>query len=209
MTCIPLADRPPGEYPLEALPPGWTNAEVTFVRKDGKEKTRFEILDIRSQASVSTRYPQQPLRMIAFKCFGLYLGHLLYFLLYTAIHLIRLPVVTIVNVSPIACAKQIWKLARIPFYFIGLQFAALYAIFRPLEGGALFSDWESQLHDGKSRKSDIRYGNDPPFMKLCWETLSLKENPQTFFMGFCLQPIGRTDDPHLIRVQKVQNPPAV
>ncbi len=205
---IPLADRNPGEYPLENLPKGWANAKVQFKRSNGKPVDRIEILDLRSlkskfpsevldlKSKPCPRYPQEPMAMIAFKCFGLFLIVLpIYFLIYTSVHLIRLPIVAAMNCSPTAFAKQIWTLVRIPYYWIALECAALYGIFRPLEGRALFGKLERDLHGGKNRRDAVQYLKElSPFQKLCWNTLSLKEDPQTFFVGFCMQPIGKTND---------------
>lgn len=209
MTCIPIADRPPGEYPVEALPYGWQTAEVTFAHTDGKVEKRYEIIDRRFKTPEGKRYPQEPMAMVAFKCFNLFLvGLPLYFLAYTAVHLIRLPIVTLLNCSPTAFVKQIWTLVRIPFYFIALEFAALYGVFKPLEGRASFAQLESQLHGGKSRRDSVQYKDELPFLNLCWKSLSLKDDPRTFFAGFCMQPIGMTDDPHILRIEP-QIPPAV
>jgi hypothetical protein len=128
MSCIPLADRESGSYPLEKMPDGWANAEDTD-RRTGV--SRYVILDLKTQIC----YLQEPLRMVAFKCLGLFLLLLpVYMLGYTAFHLIRLPFVTLANGSLKAFAKQIWAIVRIPFYSLLLEGAALYGVFKPLEG---------------------------------------------------------------------------
>ncbi len=199
MTCIP-ADRNPGEYDLERLPKGWANFKVTLECRDGREKTRYEILDVRSRKAPYTRYQQEPLGLTAFKCFELVLALPFYFLGYGIFHLVRLPIVTLVHLSPSAFFKQIWTLVRIPFYFVALEFSALYGIFKPLEGRALFSSWEKALHDGKERYDDILRHDIGPFWK---QSCSAKEDPNTCFLAFCLQPLGRTDAPHIKKVRLV------
>lgn len=201
---LPRADRSPGEYPLEALPSGWANVNVDFRHTDGKITRRIEILDTRTQ----NRYLQEPMAMVAFKCFGLFVLVLpFYFTFYTAYHLIRLPIVTLLNLSPIAFLNQIWKISRIPIYFFALELAALYGIFYPLEGRAKFGDLESQLHDGKTRREAEQYQKRQiPPLQLGWEALSAVENRTSLFVGFCLQSVGNTADPHLIKVEPLSNP---
>ncbi len=202
--CVALADKTTGKYPLEVLPKGWTNAEVTYLSQ-GKENTRIEILDMKGN-----RYWQEPMFVIAIKCFLLFfVGLPGYFLVYTAVHLIRLPIVTLWNGSPTALFKQIWAIVRIPFYLIGLECAALYGIFKPLDGRALFGEIESSLHDGKTVRDAAQHEkNAPPVLKMClkmcWDTLSKKVDPYAFFIGFCMQPYGKVTDPHIISVRPVQ-----
>ncbi len=92
---IPPMDRKHGEYPLEKLPTGWANACVQIKHRDGTKTSRIEILDLKTVNGQFVRYPQEPMAMVAFKCFGLFVMVLpVYFVMYTAYHLIRLPVVT-------------------------------------------------------------------------------------------------------------------
>lgn len=199
--------RNPGNYPLEALPEGWANVKVIFRHRNGQVEKRIEILDLSDQK----RYIQEPMAMIAFKCFGLFIIVApLYFLAYTLVQLIRLPIVPLVNLSPTAFLKGIWDIVRIPFYFIALECASLYGIFKPLEGRALFGKFESDLHDGKTRRESEQYQKKSlpvPY----WEALSSVENQTSFFIGYCMQPIGKTDDLHVISFEILPSPtlPAV
>lgn len=200
MSCIPVADRNPGDYPLEVLPNGWANAKVSF-----KNRERYEIVHLKS----NTRYLQEPMKLVAFKCFELFLvGLPLYFLCYAAFHLVRLPVVTLLNGSPKAFLKQIWTLVRIPFYWISLMFAALYGAFNPLEGRALFGALENSLH-GKDRRSSVTYKSEFECLNQTWASLSTVEDEQTFYIGICMQPYGKTNDSYLTKVEVLQNSRAV
>lgn len=197
-----------GSYPLENLPHGWQNIQVVFRRSNGAaESRRFEILEL----STGTRYSQEPLKMIATKCFGLFLlVQPVYFLFYLVMHLIRLPLVPIVNLSPFAFFKEAWKIVQIPFLFLAMEFAALYGIVRPLEGRALLGACEQILHDGKGRREALQYERtERPFFEYVKEAL-LGEDPQhAFFAGFCMQSLGKINDPHLLLVDRLPNPSAV
>jgi hypothetical protein len=183
---------------LEVLPDGWANASVSL---QGKEP-RYEIINLETH----TRYHQEPLSVIAIKCFGLFLVVLpMYFLFYTALHLARLPVVTIVNGSPTAFFKQIWHLVQLPFYFIALEFSALWGIFRPLEGRALFATVEKRLHGGKDTHSAINRKDEIRWLEQTWRALSRKENPETFYLAYCMQPYRKSD----AKVEVLQSSQAV
>lgn len=205
MNFIPLtADK----YPVEELPPGWATAEVTFRHADGKLTHRYEILDVRFKDEHRTRYAHEPMNMIAFKCFGLFLlGLPIYFLIYTAFQFVRTPIVSVLNLSPTAFLKQIWAIARIPMYFIGLEYAAFYGIFNPLEGRAFFAMLERAFHDGKGLHESVQYQQDMTFKELCWSSLKEPNYRSAFFAGVCMQPIGKTNDPHIIAVKPVQKGP--
>lgn len=203
---LPIADRKPGEYPLEELPEGWVNAEVTFRRSNGVEETRVEILNLETQL----RYGQEPMSMIAFKCFELFCVSIFYFLGYAVFHLIRLPVATIVNLSPTVLFKELCKAVQIPFYFLAIEFAALYGIFKPLQGRAFVGAIESSFHDGKTRQQAEQYkkGSWPFWANFC-EAISVKENPTALFIAFCMQPLGARADAHIVSVKELSNPPQV
>jgi hypothetical protein len=201
MSVCPIADRNPGEYPLEVLPDGWANAKVFFSHRDGRVEKRIEILRL----SDGSRYSQEPLAMIAAKCFGLFAALLpCYMAVYTLFHLIRLPVATLLNLSPSTFCKQIWKIVRIPFYFIALECAALYGVFNPLEGRALFGKFESVLHDGKTRREAEQYKKESE-KGAYWSAIASIDNKSSFFAGFCMQPIGSTTDPHIISYEVLPN----
>lgn len=205
MICPP-ADRDPGQYPIESLPSGWATAEVAFRHRNNDQETRREIIDLKN----SKRYLQEPLGVIAGKCLGLFLvAFPCYTIAYTFFHVVRTPIVTVANLSLNAFGKQVWALVRIPFYFIALESAALYGTFKPLEGRALFGELESQFHDGKKRQDAIQYEKKDLTWVDLTSTLTRENEPRAFFAGFCMQPIGKTDDPHLVNVQILPNPPVV
>src|SRR5579872_6145309 len=104
MIC-PNFDKIPGKYPLEPLPFGWRNAEVTFRHRDGYTETRIEIIHLKTE----DRYIQEPLLLISLKCLALFLVAVpVYTIVYTLFHLIRTPIATVVNLSLTVAAKQIW-----------------------------------------------------------------------------------------------------
>lgn len=194
-----------GTHPLEQLPEGWQNAEVMFRRSNQTSVTRrFEILEL----STMTRYPQEPLNMIALKCFGLFLiVQLLYFLIYSTLHFIRLFLVPVVNLSPLAFFKEAWKIVQIPFLYIAMEFAALYGVIRPLEGRVFLGQVEQILHDGKGRRQAVQYEKTPRSYFEYFKEALFEEDPQhAFFVGFCMQPLGSTRDPHLISVEPLPDP---
>lgn len=188
---LPLANAA-GKYPLEPLPKGWGYFER--VKSDGK--IQYEVIDLRFKDVGRIRYKHEPMKMIAVKCFLLYIAGLsLYFLAYTAIHLVRMPIVTIVHCSPQIFVEQLWALVKIPLYFLALEFAALYGIVRPLEGRALFSGIEACLHGSKKdRWTDVRMADLPSNSEILRDTLCEKENHYSLFAGVCFQSLGRTDD---------------
>lgn len=193
----------PGTYTPEELPSGWENVLVGFRKSNGQEVRRYEILDV----STSTLYPQEPLNAIAFKCFGLFLFvNSTYFLLYTTLHFMRLVIVPIVNLSPLAVFKEAWKIAQIPILYVGMQFAALCGIFKPLYGRAFFGMLESILHDGKTRREAEQYQKiKRENHELAWSALC-EENPRTaFFVAFCMQPYGQMNDPHINFVENLRH----
>lgn len=195
--------RKPGDYPLEKLPVGWANARVTLEHKGGEIETRVEIIDLKT----GTRYLQEPMPMIALKCAGLFALLLPpYLLIYTLFQIIRTPIATVVNLSLTVFVKQIWSIVRIPFYAAALEFAALYGVFRPLEGRALFGKFQSDFHDGKTRRQAEQHlkKTESDFL---WKALSLREPETAFFAGYCMAPIGQRNDAHIKQVQILQ--PAV
>jgi hypothetical protein len=195
-------------YSVESLPQGWVTAEVNFRHADGKVSSRYEILDVRlGPIEQADRYCHEPLVMIAFKCFGLFILVLpLYFLLYTAYQIVRTPIVVVANLSPTALIKQIWAIARTPLYFLKMEYAAVYGIFRPLEGRALLSSAESELHGGKGLHDDCNY-QKAPFGPCCKKSLLDLEPKQRAFVALCMQKIGKANDPHIVSVRAVQPAP--
>lgn len=193
-----MCELPPvrnhGDYPLEALPSGWSNAWIKFKPTGEEERKRIEIIELDS----SVRYPQEPLVMISCKCLGLFLvANPAYFLVYTTLQLTRLVVVPIVNCSPLAIFKEAWKIVKIPLLFIGMQFGALYGIFCPLQGRALFARCESALYNKTRRKAE-QYRKEPrPSSEFLHEAIFKEEPDRAFFIAFCMQPIGHLSDEHI------------
>lgn len=189
---------------LETLPPGWNNARVTY-SWHGKEKRKIQILDSRS----GMLYMQEPMAITAFKCFLLTFAVPFYFVGYTLLHLLRLPLVTLCNCSPVAFFKQLWKIVKIPFHWIGMQFAALYGIFKPLEGRAVFGKVEKSLHDGKSRLEAVGYWKIRfSCSKFFWMTLLNRQITHSLFIGFCMQSLAKIPDRRITRVELLPAPPA-
>lgn len=188
---------------FETLPPDWGYAEVTIRHGNGDVSApRLEVIDLRSQ----TFYLPDSMALIAFKCAALFwIGIPLYMGAYTAFHLLRLPLATIWNLSPKVFYKELWTLVRIPFYLIALEFAALYGLFKPLEGRALVGRIENSLHDGKGRQSDCRK-KELPLLLLIEQSFIEKENKHPFFLAFCMQSLGRKGDPHIVDVTLLPNP---
>lgn len=208
MNCCAVPKEPGRDYDCEVLPPGWYNGvdeQVPIRRKNGsvQERPRWVIVSI----SLFHSYLQEPMEIIASKCKLLFFGGLsLYFIGYTVWHLIRLPVATLFNCSLQVFAEQIWTIARIPFYFIALESAALYGASKPLDGRAWFADLEKQLHGGKDFRKDVCRGKDPHFLWNCWEGLTSKDPSSTFFVGFCFQPLDSGRDIKLEDGQTIQIP---
>lgn len=207
MTVLPLtADK----YPVEKLSPGWVTADVKIRHANGTETHRYEIIDLRHKDTIdhATRYLHEPMSMIAFKCFALFsVGLPVYFLVYTAYQFIRTPIVTVVNLSPTALLKQIWNIARIPIYFVGLEWAAFFGIFDPLVGRALFGQIEGAFHEKGLHESFQYQKEDPTLKDLCILSMTNLEPPYATFAGVCMQPIGRTDDPHVVSVIRADPDP--
>src|SRR5579872_6099400 len=165
MTTLPLTAE---AYAVERLPPGWATADVTLRHTDGRLTHRTEIIDLRS--TPNNRYLHEPVAMIAFKCFLLFAAKVpLYFLVYSAYQILRTPIVAILHLSSTALVKEIWAIARIPFYFIALELAALYGILKPLEGRALFNELERALHGGKGLRQTVEYQKERPPLEWCKE----------------------------------------
>ena len=187
-----------GEYPLEKLPAGWANLEVCY--RSGME--RYEILDLSS----NLRYYQEPTRVTAFKCFELFIGTPFYFMGYTALHFVRLFTVPIANLSIGAFFKELWGIVKIPFLFLGMQFAALYGIFRPLSGRVLFGKLEGMLHAGKTRRDQENLDKKErrSVAEVAHDLFVAEKSKKTSFIGFCMQPLGKKEEPHIIQVEQFQ-----
>lgn len=197
--CEVAPNRPDGGYGLENLPDGWKNARVYFRRHDDSIETRFEIINLES----GKRYLHEPLLVISYKCLGLFLlVNPLYFLFYTIVQLARIPLVPILNISISAVFKEIWHLVKIPFFLVGMQFAALYGIFSPLEGRTYFATLESDLHDGKTRNEALqKVKGKLSFGSVFYGALSEETPSKAIFIGFCMQPLGTCLDRHIDQIE--------
>ncbi len=187
-------------YPLEDLQEGWENARVTFRTSDGTKKTRFEILNVKDR----DLYLHEPTKLIALKCLALFIAGLpLYFLIYTIQSLMRLPVIALIHRSSDVLYRQMKKIASIPYYFLLLEWAALYGFSNPLEGRAKFAKIEREFHEGKTRNVDWLL-QEESFSTLCYNAIMEKEHDLTLFAGFCLQPLGSIDSSDVITVEILQ-----
>ncbi len=188
---------------LEPLPRGWMSAQVTLRHRSGDEESRYEILDLRQNSlEHATRYRHDPMIVIALKCFLLTLVLPVYFMLYSAFHVVRAPLALFYNRSFSLMTQALWAVVRAPFYFLGLECAALYGIVRPLHGMALFGRLEGQLHQ-KKRQESLQYKREldgVPVGDIVLQSLLAKEDSFTYFLAFCMQPIGKTDEPHILNV---------
>lgn len=196
MSDFPLADRPSGQYPIESLPTGWINVEVALNREPGR---RYEILNL----TTGLRYRQEPLKMIACKCFGLFFLNPFYFAIYVTFHLVRLVIAPIANRSLELLTQQIWALVRIPFYFLSMQCAALYGTVQPLEGRAMIGRLESLLHDGKNRNQALDWVEEISLEWVAskWVATNLDG---CVFVAPCMQPIP-SGHPIIRQVQNFPN----
>lgn len=224
-TCIPqIADH----YPVEPLPKNWITAKVRFRHRDGREDQNLQIIDLKSE----TRYLHEPLKMTAYKCFQLVFGIPFYFLAYTAWNLLRIPMTTgtvlgdglgetlrsrrcsevmqhLYTTAKSAIktlASGIKTIVIAPFYLIQMFFGALIGVFSPLQGRKILGS-EIQLHQKTTRDDFLRH---PPLgdsgkaqLQTIWQSLTQEDCPATVFVAYCMQPLGKTTDPHIISIQQV------
>lgn len=204
MSCLPAVTN---GYPVEKLSEGWVSAEVTFRRRDGREETRIEIIDLKTK----NRYLHEPMRTTAFKCFGLVLFTLVYLAAYLAFHLVRAISVTLTTVIEGGTRNQIgavlkegiWTLVRAPFFALRMEFAALYGMFKPLEGRKWVADIESKWHQ-KASRYDLGFAEpDLTLGAFCWGAFADPNFSYTCFLAICMQPFGKTIDPHILAVKEI------
>ncbi len=178
---------------VEQLPAGWRNADIQT-----KKKQTTQIIGFGPYRKAMC-FGQEPVTDIALKSLALFVvGWNLYMSIYTAIQLIRLPVCPIVNRSPRMVFKELWNVVRIPFYWIAMEFAAFYGIFRPLDGRAWFAYLESALHGGKERHAAlILSGKQDEWVEWFIEAITIPEQKRAFFAAFCFQPFGEADSPNI------------
>lgn len=172
------------EYPFESLSQPWFNAEVE--RATGKK--RYEIID----RSTGERYRQEPITMIAFKCFLLSLATPYYLSGYMAFHLARIPFAIISERSLKTLLPSIKAVVKAPFYAIAFEFAALYGIFKPLEGRALLSKIELRWHE-KTRKQNVALLNQTD-SEILWNGLTQTDYPYVLHLAPCMQSLGSIHD---------------
>ncbi len=185
-----------GTYPLETLPTGWVNAKVTL----DSTRSRWEILNLTTQL----RYRQEPLLTIAIKCALLFLiGLPLYFLSYSFMELVRLPLVPIVNCSPSAFIREAWKIIQLPSLFLFMELSALYGIFDPLNGREALAKCEKVLHDGKTILDlEGRDKRSRGALEQIQDLFFTAEPKTAFFIAPCMQPLLR----HPLSVEPIPNP---
>lgn len=211
--------------PIQKLPSGWATADVTFSHRNGSLETRREIIEL----ATGKRFLQEPVLNISIKCALIFFGSFLYAPLYLSTLALRgalLPMAIVAkHVSyfvkdpsrataagigralmkgPYALLKEIWHIVKIPLYVIGLQAAALQGIIHPLEGRKNFGELESRMHQANHYR-DFRNPrfNDQNFLRLLLESLTEEEPSMTFFLGLCMQSLGKITDPHIVQHKKV------
>jgi hypothetical protein len=167
---------------FEQLPPGWAYAAIP---KEG-QTVYYAIVDRRDKEN-PVFYLNEQMMVTSLKCMGLLIKIFPYGFGFVTLHLIRAPLALFYHQSLSAFGKEVWEVVRAPFYCIALEFAALYGIFKPLEGRALFASLEKSLHDGKNRKDRVEYNKSALDSTDAWDALLLKENQKTLFIAFCFQ----------------------
>ncbi len=189
-----------GTYPLEALPEGWENVRV---KKPGShlDLNRIEILDVHTRLS----YRQEPLKLIARKYAWLVVYTPLYLFGYAVYQLIRIVVIPIVNLAPLAFFREAWKLMQLPSLFVAMEMGALYGVFCPLEGRAFYSKMESLLHDGKGKREAKEHEKKTPRTHLL-DAFCVEEPTTACFAAPCMQPYGYLDDARILERNLRPNP---
>lgn len=224
----PVADKP---FPVEKLPDGWMTARVTYRHHDGRLDNRLEVIHIKT----NTRYWHDPLVGIATKCALLaFAGIFFYSLGYMGWNAIRIPTTAISEIvlgfknastaegllakwkfaaggfsnSLSALVSGVWTLARAPIFLLGMWFTAIYGIVKPLGGRIAFGVIEQKLHQKTARQDYIV--NRPDGMTdsdLLIRALKEKDFEGTNFLAYCMQPWGKTTDPHIVAVEEVHPAP--
>ncbi|MES2274019.1 MAG: hypothetical protein V4487_07490 [Chlamydiota bacterium] len=212
------------EVPIERLPKGWVTARVHFRHRDGRADSYIEIVHLKN----NNRFLHEPMLLTSLKCAGLIFLSAVYFGAYEIFHLVRTPL-TAINVigtsfANLVCSpnwknvKQllvdvawtapkcifigIWTLVRAPFYCIGMMFSALFGIFKPLEGRELLGEVEAAWHQ-KTIREDLMHLEDDNWI---WPAFADKDFRYTSFIAVCMQPHGKTTDPHILGPVEVLQP---
>lgn len=208
--CFTITDT----NPVETLPEGWKTAEVGFFHRNGKKETRIEIIDPNGM-----RYVHEEMGVTAIKCFMLLIGTPIFLGLNIFWHALRTPIATLAaplvslvklirnptwiqtkefvkdllwNI-PLFFIKGMWNIVRAPFYAIAMEFAALYGVFKPIEGRSLIAKIERGWHR-LSRVEDIRYEEKEVDCSLILKVAGDKDFHATFYLAHCMQPFGNLSD---------------
>ena len=210
-------------FSSESLPLGWGVAEVSFWRRrDEWEDSRIEIIHLSSKE----RYRYQPLFQIAMTCALLFAGLFLYFPFYLVVlHLraifvpsfaIGRSISELVKKRTAALAwdffrsfgrafslllKEIATIAKTPICFVGLQCAALLGVASPLLGRRYFGKIERWMHETDPRTDFRNPGiGEEELLGLFFRSFIEESPPLSFYLGLCMQSLGKTTDPHVTRV---------
>lgn len=210
------------EFPIEALPAGWATYTVPFLHRSGEKEARYEVIDLKTEPKV--RYLHEPMYVTACKCAGLVIGIPFFLMASISWHLIRTPITALVTLCislgralsyrdkahtiqflkdlvwtvPKGIVEGIWMIVRAPFYAVAMEFAALYGVFRPLEGRKAVAAIERGWHQ-MPRTYDVRYADWDSDRSFVLKALGDKDFNGTFYLAFCMQPLGTLDDPHIIK----------
>ena len=185
------------------FPSGWEKMEVTFKRSSNAQEKRVEIIHLKSRL----RYQNEPLGVTAVKCFCLFgIGVPLFSFFQLCLQSVRTFLVPIQERSSSLFYREICHLIKLPLYLIGMQFAALLGIFSPLEGRAFFAKMERLVHQNKGRREGGAACLES-FSSFCGgirEKICSSHPKITLFIGYCMQPIGSLQDPHIENVRPIQ-----
>lgn len=226
MGCCPILSIV--EHPkIEALPEGWKTVELTFRHRDGKRQSRLEIIDPKQG-----RWMHEQMGITAMKCLMLLAGIPIYLALTIAWHAFRTPITFTATLigsfvklvchpdgehlkqflvgAPLALIQGMWNIVRAPFYAIAMEFAALYGVFRPIEGRVFVSQVERKWH-GVDRTKDARFQDPDLDPKFVLKAVGDKDFDHVWFLAFCMQPYGTLTDGHIdpqsIRTQEPESEP--
>ncbi len=173
----------------EKLPQGWANARVVFRHKDGRLEERIEIVHLETH----NRFLHESMARTACKCLGIALFTFIYLTGYIVFHLIRIPLIACKKTEEIG--NGIRTVARAFFYAIALEFAAIYGIFKPLVGREALGHIERNWH-GKKLRDDLGFA-ELTLKSIFQGAFCDPEFPFTLFLAPCMQPRGKTTDPHV------------
>ncbi len=93
---------------------------------------------------------------------------------------------------PQAVAQDIWRICRSPFHAVGMIFASLIAVVRPMEGRKWIGEIETSWHEGASFRMDIRYRSTVlDFFKQGFtKQISDIASGKLFYLGYCMAKRG-------------------